>query len=279
VPPFQTPCSWSCSAQRIYPAVSDSRCATVTSFSLRVLIHFTLKSHVPRSELLSDWDLIREHSKEVPPNPEPALIPGPRSLTIRHLCAGERRGGREVQAKVQGRAQRYHFSTHWCSQGSETTPSASTQAISFNPRPNSMQQPNWTEYPNLTHASPSLHQRGRACVWQAMIDLSVPQALSFLLLLPAMFRPWQTRQVERQGEKEKEPERRWETWQKHLTQLSYSYLCSCKDGWIRDLCHKNPHPFRVTSDFLTWSAEVQMLSAASFFYDKRQWHVFLATEL
>lgn len=76
------------SSQWIYPAVSDSRCAAVTSFSLRVLIHFTLKSHVPRSELLSDWDLIREYSKEAFPNPEPALAPWHGSLTIRHLRAG-----------------------------------------------------------------------------------------------------------------------------------------------------------------------------------------------
>lgn len=90
MPPFKPHVHLSCSSQWIYPAVSDSRCAAVTSFSLRVLIHFTLKSHVPRSELLSDWDLIREYSKEAFPNPEPALAPWHESLTIRHLCTREK---------------------------------------------------------------------------------------------------------------------------------------------------------------------------------------------
>ena len=110
MPPFKPHVHLRCSSQWIYPAVSDSRCSAVTSFSLRVLIHFTLKSHVPRSELLSAWDLIREYSKEAFPNPEPA-----QSLTIRHLSARERHS--EVTAKGRVRAQIYHSYTHHLGQG------------------------------------------------------------------------------------------------------------------------------------------------------------------
>lgn len=86
----------------------------MTSFSLRVLIHFTLKSHVPRSEPLSDCDLIREYSREAFPNPEPALTAWHGSLTIRHLGRRERRS-QVCKKGIKGRegAQCYLF-YHLC---------------------------------------------------------------------------------------------------------------------------------------------------------------------
>lgn len=185
MPPFPPQC---CSSQWIYPAVSDSRCAAVTSFSLRVLIHFTLKSHVPRSELLSHWDLIREYSREAFPSPEPALAAWHRSQTNRHFgprerCVETRRRG---LVGVQGYlvptlSLRPITSTRW-SPPSQTEPRRHLSSANFSAR----------------HKLSPPVERGRACdfvrrlvqhphaegltidaLW-VMIDLPDPQAFESL---------------------------------------------------------------------------------------------------